>query len=143
MQPDAMCAHREGLLNGAREERAAEAAFNERRCQSEVRDLDAFIGVTLQLEETRGVCSDVELPDADAWRGEMMRQRLVAPLESIVPIPTLADVAIQPSIDRNRAARMSDDVRVRIGELLRTELSAVVEREIRSNDVDARQTSAP
>jgi hypothetical protein len=60
-----------------------------------------------------------------------------------VPEPRLTDVVIQPAIERNGAGRAALHARVGVGERLAPEIGRVVEREIRADDVDARQASVP
>jgi hypothetical protein len=70
----------------------------------------------------------------------MRREFLIGPLEAIVPVPLGADVAIQSAIQRNGARIAPLDPGARVGELRWAELGRVVEREIRSNDLDATQS---
>jgi hypothetical protein len=57
-----------------------------------------------------------------------------------VPEPRLTDVAIQPSVERNGTGRAPNDARVGVGEGFGAERGAIVEREIRPDDVDAAQS---
>jgi len=63
----------------------------------------------------------------------------VGPLEAVVPVPLLADFLIEPTIQRDGTGCASLDPGARVGECRRAEQSRVVEREIRSDDLDAAQ----
>jgi hypothetical protein len=99
--------------------------------------------VALELEVAGGLAVDDQLPETDVRCAEMTRELLVRPVEPVVPVPGLTDLAIEAAVQLDRTGRAPLDPGARVGERCLAELSRVVEREIRSNDLDASQTSAP
>jgi hypothetical protein len=69
----------------------------------------------------------------------MFLQFLVGPFQPLVPEPRLTDLAIQSPIQRHRTRIASLDANARVREFRGAELRAVVEREIRADDLDAPQ----
>lgn len=139
VEPHAPRAHRPRLLDGAREHHAAESTSDELRNQTEVVDLDRSAIVAIELEVARRLVAHEQLPDADVGCREMLRELVVGPVQPLMPVPRLADLAVQTTVYRNGAGRASLDPGARVGGGCRAELGRVVEREIRSDDLDAAQ----
>jgi hypothetical protein len=70
----------------------------------------------------------------------MTRELFVTPLESIVPKPGLAYFPIETEVDWNGAPRVSEHPRVRVSKRLGPKVGAIVEREVRPDDVDSPQS---
>ena len=143
MQPHPLRAHSPRLADGARQHQPTESAPDESLDQAEVGDLHAAVVVALQLEVPGGLAVDLQLPQTDIGLREMFRELRIGPLQPVVPVPLFADVPVQPSKERNGTGIVSNDPGARGGGGCRAELGRVVEREIRSNDLDAAQASVP
>jgi len=70
----------------------------------------------------------------------MLLEHRIAPLESLVPVPALANLVIEAPVERDGAGIPAFDAGTRVGDLRRPEVRRIVERQIRANDVDAPQT---
>ena len=84
--------------------------------EPEVRDLDASSSWRSQLEEAGGLVADETLPDDDVRAREVRGESLVGPRGAIVPVPALADVAIEAAIVGRTGMRVATNeahVRVR------------------------------
>jgi hypothetical protein len=131
------------FLDGAREQRAAETSTHEPGYKTEIRDLDRTVRVALELEVSGRSIADEQLPHAHAGLSEVSRELVVGPVEAIMPEPGSADVVIQTAIQRDGTRRVARDARGGIRECFSAKLRGVVEREVRADDLDAPQASAP
>ena len=97
------------FVRGSRQHRLAESLPDETFDESEVGDLDGGVIVLLQLEEACALIVDATFPDAHGGTSEVRGKLVIRPRVAVVPVPVVADGAIQITIVRCGDAVLFDE----------------------------------
>src|SRR6185436_5426051 len=114
VQPDTRRTKRPRFLRRSREHRFTDATSDRGSNEAEIRDLGGAVVVLDELEEAGRFFADKSFPDADARLREMRRELIVGPRVAIVPVISVADGVIEPTImvDCDRIAEYEPKRRV-------------------------------
>src|ERR1700737_3812517 len=127
---------RERIFDRLREHPSSQSTADEGSRETEVHDLHAPVGVTLELEVSCCLAADVQRPDANIRRRGISAECFDAQLQTTPPVPALTDARVEGAVflGRERTAQRKSLVGVRYAR--GSEGGTIAHLQIGPNDLD-------